>query len=57
MLRALPAALIAVALLADGSAFSADDAFTLKLYKSKKGDKTSHEKTETGKMSFTVKGC
>lgn len=55
MLRALPAALLAVVLLADGSAFSADDTFTLKVYKSKKGDKTSHEKTETGKMSFTVK--
>jgi hypothetical protein len=54
MLRTVLAALFAIVLLADGSAFSADDTFTLKLYKSKKGDKTSHEKVETGKTTVTV---
>ena len=51
MFRAVPASLVAFGLLAFTGAFAADDTYTLKLYKSKKGDKAEHEKSETNKTS------
>ena len=50
MLRTITAAL-ALGLFA--AAAAADETYALKLYKSKKGDKTSHEKNETNKTAAT----
>jgi len=54
MLRAIPASLLAFGLFAAAPAFAVDDAYTLKLYKSKKGDKTENEKTEESKNSIVI---
>jgi hypothetical protein len=57
MLRAFLAPVVALGLMA-ATALGADETYTLKLYKSKKGDKTEHEKSETSKTSvnFTAGG-
>lgn len=52
MSRIAWAAVVAIGLLA--TAASADDAFTLKLYQSKKGDTFAHEKTTTDKMTILI---
>ncbi|AMV27280.1 hypothetical protein VT84_22955 [Gemmata sp. SH-PL17] len=54
MFRALLTCCFAVGLLAGGSALAADETYTLKLYKSKKGDKTENEKKEEGKTNVDV---
>ena len=53
MLRALFATALTAALLA-GPLSAADETYTLKLYKSKKGDKTENEKTEASKNSIAI---
>ena len=54
MLRAVSGALVALGLLA--SLAGAEESYTLQLYKSKKGDKSEHEKNETTKTSFSFVG-
>ena len=54
MPRSIIASLLAIALLAGPPAFAADDAYTLKLYKGKKGDKTENEKTEDSKNNVVI---
>jgi hypothetical protein len=49
MLRVFLASFVAIGFLAAVPALAADETYTLKLYKSKKGDKSEHEKTESGK--------
>ncbi len=56
MIRTAVYALAALGLLA-GAPARADDAYTLKLYKSKKGDKTEHEMTETTKTKVHFVGA
>jgi hypothetical protein len=58
MIRAFLASFLALGFVAVAPAFAADDAYTIKLYKAKKGDKTENEKTEDGKnnISITVMG-
>src|SRR5688572_25530509 len=58
MLRAVLTSLVAFGLLSFTDAIAADDTYTLKLHKGKKGDKTEHEKNETTKTSvkFTAGG-
>ena len=53
MLRSILASLVVAGLLA-APVYAADDAYTLKLYKSKKGDKTENEKTEDGKTNIVI---
>ena len=54
MLRPMIASLLALGLLAGGPAFAADETFALKLYKSKKGDKSENEKSEDGKTNIVI---
>ena len=54
MLRAVLGSFVAFGLLAFATAPAADETYTLKLYKSKKGDKSENEKTENGKTTFTL---
>ena len=54
MLRALFATALVAGLIAGPSALAADETYTLKLYKSKKGDKTENEKTEESKNSIAI---
>jgi hypothetical protein len=54
MRRAFLASLFAIGLLATVPALAADDAYTLKLYKSKKGDKAEHAKTENSKLTILI---
>src|SRR5262249_8893208 len=53
MFRTFLASLFAVGLLS-APAFAADDTYTIKLYKSKTGDKTEYEKVDTGKTTTTT---
>ncbi|MBP3960796.1 hypothetical protein J8F10_36710 [Gemmata sp. G18] len=54
MLRTSLACFIAIGLLAAGPARAADETYTIKLYKSKKGDKTENAKTEEGDTKVVV---
>ncbi len=54
MLRPILASFLALALLVGGPAFAAEETYTLKLYKSKKGDKSENEKTEDGKSAIAI---
>ena len=54
MLRAFLASLLAAGLLAGGSASAADETYTIKLYKSKKGEKADHEKNEESKNNVVI---
>lgn len=54
MSRVFLAAFVAIGLLATVPAFAADDTYPLKLYKSKKGDKSEHEKSESSKMTILI---
>lgn len=56
MFRAVLFAVAAVGLLAAAPAL-AEDAYTLKLYEAKKGDKSEHEKTEKTVTTVTFKGA
>jgi hypothetical protein len=58
MSRAFLVSFIAVGLLAATPAFGADETYTLKLYQSKKGDKSEHTKNEDSKsvITFTAGG-
>lgn len=56
MFRAVLFAVAAVGLLAAAPAL-AQDAYTLKLYEAKKGDKSEHEKTEKTVTTITFKGA
>lgn len=54
MLRSILASFLAFGLMSGGSAMAADQAYTLKLYKSKQGDKSENEKTEDGKSAIAI---
>jgi hypothetical protein len=54
MLRAILACLLATGLLAFAPVSAADETYTLKLYKSKKGDKTEYEKNESTKTNVLI---
>ena len=54
MLRSILASFLAIGLLAGGHAVAADETYAVKLYKSKKGDKSENEKTETGKSTIAI---
>src|SRR5262245_14752091 len=58
MSRTFLVSFIAVGLLAATPAFGADETYTLKLYQSKKGDKSEHTKNEDSKsvITFTAGG-
>ena len=54
MIRALLASSLAVSLLGGAPAFAADETYTIKLYKSKKGDKSENEKTDEAKNKIAI---
>lgn len=54
MMRTIPALFVAIGLLTFTDSFAADETYTLKLYKSKKGDKSAHESTKSEKASAVV---
>lgn len=54
MLRALICSAFALAACAAPQLLAADETYTIKAYKSKKGDKSEHEKTEDGKNTIAI---
>ncbi len=56
MLRAILASSFAVGLLAAGSAGAAEESYTIKFYKSKKGDKSEYESSGTTKNTVSLTG-
>lgn len=54
MLRALLGVALVAGLLTGSRSTAADETYAIKLYKSKKGDKIEHEKTESGTTTVTL---